>query len=143
MSALSRYAAGLAAVLALTACDPRFVHKSDLSAQQIASLSGTWSGRGFPSFSSRNNCPKLYLWSLHVANGNADGTVVDAETPEAAPGTFTTFVDYDGSLHASVRTRGRVFALLGSFSRNDFSGTARSDDGCNYAVSLQHHGAAS
>ena len=140
---LSRCVAGLAALLALSACDPRFVHKSDLSTREIVSLSGAWSGRGTLSFSSRNDCVKVYLWSLHVANGNADGTLVDERTPEATPGSFTTFVEYDGSLHASVRTRGHDFALLGSFNHDGFRGTARSDEGCNYTVSLSRRGPAS
>ena len=143
MSVLPRYAACAIALLALGACDPRFVHKSDLNAREIVALSGTWTGRGSLSFSTRSDCAKVYLWTMHIAGGNVDGPVVDEQTPAATPGTFTTFVEYDGSLHASVRTKGHIFALLGSFSHDGFNGTARSDDGCNYALYLPHRGTAS
>jgi len=137
MSVLSRYATGVAALLVLGACDPRFVHESDLSAREIANLSGTWSGRASMTFSDRKDCPRVYLWRMQVAGGNVNGEVVDAETPDATPGTYSTFVEYDGTMHANLRTRGRELAVLGSFNRDGFRGTARSPD-CNYAVSLTH-----
>lgn len=142
MSALSRYLSLATAILALAACDPRFVHKSDLSPREIGGLSGTWSGRGTLSFASKNYCPRVYLWTLRVGGGNVDGSVVDQETPNAPPASFTSFVDYDGSLHADVRTKGHDFALLGSFNQSGFIGTARSDD-CRYAVSLRRQDASS
>jgi hypothetical protein len=142
MSALSRYLSLATVVLALGACDPRFVHKSDLSPREIGNLSGTWTGRGTLSFASKNYCPRVYLWTLHIGDGNVDGLVVDEQTPDAPPASFTSFVDYDGSLHADVRTKGHDFALLGTFNHSGFSGTARSDN-CNYAVSLRHRGASS
>lgn len=142
MSALSRHLIIAAAVLALGACDPRFVHKSDLSPREIGNLSGTWTGRGSLSFASKNYCPRAYLWTMRVGDGSVDGSVVDAETPNAPPATFASFVDYDGSLNASVRTKGRDFTLLGSFNHDGFSGTARSAD-CSYAVSLRRRDAAS
>ncbi len=136
MPALARYLSLATAILTLAACDPRFVHKSDLSPHEIATLSGTWAGRGTLSFSSKKDCPRIYLWTLRVGGGNVDGTIVDQETPNAPPATFTSFVDYDGSLHAGVRTKGHDLALLGSFNHDGFIGTARSDD-CSYAVSLR------
>lgn len=142
MSALSRYLSLAIGILALAACDPRFVHKSDLSPRQIGGLSGTWSGRGTLSFSNQKYCPRVYLWTLQVGDGNVDGSVVDEQTPNVAPATFTTFVEYDGSLHADVQTKGYDFALLGSFNHSGFTGTARSAR-CNYEVSLRRLGPSS
>lgn len=139
MSVLSRYATGVAALLVLSACDPRFVHQSDLNAREIANLSGTWSGRASMTLSGSKECPRFYLWRMQVADGSVNGEVVDAATPEATPGTYTTFVEYDGSMHANLRTRGRELAVLGSFTHDGFTGTARSQE-CNYAVSLTHEG---
>ena len=135
MPALARYLSLATTALALAACDPRFVHKSDLSPQEIATLSGTWTGRASLSYANRKGCPRVYLWTLHVGGGNVDGRVVDEQTPNAPPAAFTSFVDYDGSLHADLRTTGRDFAVLGSFSHDGFGGTARSAD-CIYALSL-------
>ncbi len=124
------------------ACDPRFVHESDLSVREIQSLSGTWAGRGALSFASQNYCPRVYLWTLRVGGGSVDGSLVDEKTPNAPPATFNSFVEYDGSLHAAVRTRGRDFALLGSFNHDGFKGTARSKD-CSYTVFMERQGSAS
>ena len=142
MSVFVRYASLAAALLMLGACDPRFVHGSNLSTTEIEHLSGTWAGESTLSFASKNYCPRAYLWSLHVAGGNVDGSVVDKNTPLAPPATFTSYVDYDGSVHAAVRTAGRDFALLGTFSHHGFDGTVRSGD-CNYAISLSREAKAS
>lgn len=143
MSAHPRYMLLAALLLGLAACDPYFVHKSDLSPVQIEHLSGTWAGEAtLATADSNRSCLRTYLWTLHVANGNVAGSVVDKNTPKAPPATFTTFVDYDGSVHAEVPTAGIEFFLLGSFSSDGFEGTARTA-GCNYVVSLDHQGPAS
>lgn len=142
MALLCRYFAFAAAILVLGACDPRFVHKSDLSPREIAALSGTWAGRGSLSFASQNYCPRVYLLTLRVGGGNVDGTVVDEKTPDAPPATFASFVEYDGSLHAALRTKGRDYALLGSFNHEGFVGTVRSEN-CSYTVFLDRRGQAS
>lgn len=142
MSPLPRYALLAATLLALGACDPRFVHSSDLSAVQIEHLAGTWTGEGTLSFSSSNSCPRVYLWTMHVANGNVDGAFIDKATPNAQPATFSTFIDYDGSVHAEVLTSGTDFMVLGTFNRDGFSGTARSPL-CRYALDLDRQGKAS
>lgn len=142
MSVLYRrlsFAAVLAPLFVLGACDPRFIHKSDMSPREIVNLSGTWSGRGSLSFSNAQYCPRTYLWRMHVGGGNVDGQVVEEETPNAPPATFSTFVDYDGSVHADLRTKGRDFTVLGTFSHRGFEGTARSPV-CSYTVFLRRDG---
>ena len=139
MPAHSRYVLLAAALLALAGCDPRFIHSSNLSATQIEHLSGTWTGEGTLSFSSANDCPRVYLWTMQVANGNLNGSFVDKNTPSAPPATFSTFIDYDGSIHAEVPTQGKDFFVLGTFNRGGFQGTARSTF-CRYALSLSHRG---
>jgi hypothetical protein len=129
-------------LLALGACDPRFIRGSDLSAVQIEHLAGTWTGEGTLSFSSSNSCPRVYLWTLHVAKGNVDGSFVDKATPDAQRATFSTFIDYDGSVHAEVLTAGTDFMVLGTFNRDGFIGTARSPL-CRYALELDQQGKAS
>ena len=119
----------------LTACDPRFVHGSDLRPSEVQTLAGTWEGRASLSFSSANDCARGYQWTLRVDNGNVAGEIVDERTPNAPPARFTSFVDYDGSLHADVNAYGRPTSILGTFSRSGFSGEARAS-GCNYAVRL-------
>jgi hypothetical protein len=142
MSVLSRYACGAIAVLAVAACDPRFVHKSDLSVHEVEQLSGWWSGQGYLTFSNSRECVKSYLWTLRVEAGNVNGKVVDAATPDAIPATFETFVEYDGTLHASIRTRGTNLALLGSFNHRGFEGTARSEK-CIYTFNFPYNGSLS
>jgi len=139
MSVLSRYALGVLALLALGACDPRYVHPSDLSAQEIGRLSGTWAGRVPLSFSNRKDCPRVYVMTLAVKDGAVNGTVLDTAFQNADPATFTTFVEYDGSMHGRVRTRGYDFALVGSFNHDGFKGTMRAED-CGYVMSIRHEG---
>jgi hypothetical protein len=142
MSVLTRYAFCAAAVLALGACDPRYVHPSDLSVQEIGHLSGTWSGRAPLSFSNKKECPRVFVVTLTVKDGTVNGTVINAAFLNAEPAIFTTFVEYDGSMHGFVRTRGYDLALLGSFNHDGFRGTARAQD-CGYTMVLHHEGAGS
>lgn len=143
MSALSRYALLATALALLGACDLVFVHHSDLTAVQIEHLSGTWAGEAtINGATSYRSCPQGYLWTLHAANGNVAGSFVDKTTPKAPPATFTTFIDYDGSVHADVRTSGNDFFLLGTFNHDGFRGSVRTT-GCYYVISLDRQGAAS
>ncbi|HTY68123.1 MAG TPA: hypothetical protein VMH36_15825 [Alphaproteobacteria bacterium] len=139
MAVLSRFAACVAAVLALSACDPRFVHESDLNAHQVSLLAGTWSGKATMTFSNRKDCPRTYLWRMTVADGTVNGEVVNADYPDAAPSTYSSFVEYDGTMHADLRTRGADLYVLGAFDHDGFNGTARTKD-CNYIVTLRHEG---
>lgn len=125
-----------AAALALAACDPRFVHSSDLSPREVQTLAGVWQGQASLSFGSEYGCPRTYLWTVRVSGGTVDGGLVDQKTPNASPAQFSTFLDYDGSLHVSVRPNERPLDVLGSFSRDGFSGTARSKE-CVYAIRLR------
>ena len=139
MSVLTRSAACAMALLALGACDPRFVHKSDLNAHEVSLLAGTWSGKATVTFSNKKDCPRTYLWTMEVAGGNVNGEVVNAEYPDASPSTYSTFVEYDGTMHADLRTRGQDLFILGAFDHDGFNGTARTKD-CNYIVTLKHQG---
>ena len=131
--------AGLGALAAagLAGCDPRFVRHSDLRPAEIQALAGTWQGEGALSFSNASDCTRVYLWTLRVKDGNVDGEIVDRRTPYAPHARFTSFVDYDGSVHATLNAYGRDTEVLGTFGRDSFTGTARSK-GCNYAVHLHY-----
>jgi hypothetical protein len=139
MSVLFRYACGAAALLALGACDPRYLHPSDLNAREIGHLSGTWSGRVPLSFSNKSSCPRVFVMTVTVKGGTVNGTLADPRTPNADPATYTSFVEYDGSMHGAVRTKGYDFTLLGTFNHEGFKGTMRAED-CGYVMSLPREG---
>jgi hypothetical protein len=136
MASFLRYLPIITAALALGACDPRFVHGSDLNPREVQQLSAVYEGTAALSFSSERDCVRVYRWTVRVASGNADGEIVDDKTPNATPSRFSTFIDYDGSLHVVVRLAGINTDVLGSFSRDSFSGTARAKE-CSYAVRLR------
>lgn len=123
----------MAAVL-LAACDPRLTPRSNLSPREIQALAGVWQGRSTLAFGGKQ-CPAAYLWTLRVAAGNVDGEIVDEETPRAPATKFTTFLDYDGSLHAFARPGGRDTTIRGAFNRDNFSGESKSQE-CSYLVRL-------
>lgn len=139
MSVPPRYALCAFALVALSACDPRFVHESDLNAHQVSLLAGTWSGKATMTFSNRKDCPRTYLWRMTVADGTVNGEVVNADYPDATPSTYSSFVEYDGTMHADLRTRGADLYVLGAFDHDGFNGTARTKD-CNYIVTLRQAG---
>jgi hypothetical protein len=133
-------------VLAVGACDPRFVHESDLSAREVQALSGTWEGQGSLSFmlfsgGTRLNspCPRTYLWTLRVKAGNVEGEVVNKETPNATPARFTTFLDFDGSIHGFVRLNNQDTNILGAFQHSGFAGQSKSTE-CAYVLTLKPPG---
>jgi hypothetical protein len=134
--------AGLAlALLGVAACDPRFVRETDMSPQEIQNLSGVWQGQATLSFTALTTakldapCPRIYLWTLRVNAGNVEGEVVSKETPNAPRTRFTTFLDFDGSIHGFVRPDGRDTNVLGTFQRSGFTGTSKSVE-CGYVVRL-------
>lgn len=131
-----------ACALILAACDPRFVHGSGLRPSEVQALAGVWEGRGSLSFAGSNRCPRAYLMSMHVGSGNVAGEMIDEAKQGTTPASFTTFVEYDGSLHASLRADGRDTNILGSFGRDSFNGTARAID-CIYVVRMRRRDAAS
>lgn len=126
---------GLLAILSLGACDPRFTYETNLSPREIHVLAGTWEGQSSVSLGSKD-CPTHYLWSLRVANGNIEGSLVDRDTPNAPRTRFTTFLDYDASMTALVRPGGRDTTVRGTFQRDSFVGESRST-ACNYNLRLR------
>jgi len=120
----------------VAACDPRFVHGSDLRPAEIHALAGTWEGRASLSYSSATDCTRVYGWRMQVADGNVTAEIIDPNRPNATPARFTSFVEYDGSVHAEVSVFGRDTAVLGTFNRDGFEGNTRAR-GCNYAVRLR------
>jgi hypothetical protein len=131
--------------LVLSGCDPRFVRSSDLSPQEVQTLSGVWTGEAslsnpFVSQKTEDPCPRVFLWSMTVGKGNIDGEAVNKDTPKAPPARFNTFLDYDGSVHTVVRLNGQDTDLLGSFQRNSFSGQAKNACG-SYVVRLSRRSA--
>jgi hypothetical protein len=141
-----RFAALVLALMTLAACDPRFVRESDLNAREIQNLSGVWQGQGSLAFSTFTTakidhpCPRFYLWTLRVNAGNVEGEVVSKDAPNAPRTRFTTFLDFDGSIHAFVRPDGRDTNVLGSFRRDGFTGQAKSQE-CGYVIRLERQSA--
>ncbi|HEX9461903.1 MAG TPA: hypothetical protein VGB82_04825 [Alphaproteobacteria bacterium] len=131
-----------ACMVSLAACDPRFVHGSGLRPSEVPGLAGVWEGRGALSFSDDNRCPRVYLVKMRVGDGNVAGEMIDDAKTGTTPASFTTFVEYDGSLHATLRVDGRETNILGSFGRDNFTGTARAP-GCTYVVRLRRRDTAS
>ncbi len=120
------------------ACDPRFVRSSDLRPGEVQQLSGVWEGRGsLTALDSANRCPRIYRMNIEVGGGNVSGEVIDDAHPTNTPATFTTFIEYDGSMHAFVRVDAREMNILGAFRHDGFTGTARTVE-CRYAVRLRH-----
>ncbi len=131
----------IALLLALTlvaACDPRRVIPSDLKPNEVTALRGTWEGEGTLTFG-ESYCPTNYLWTLRVADGNVEADIVDKATPNAPRARFTTYVDYEGGVFATVRPTGRDTNVRGYLSRNMFSGEAKSRE-CTYLVRLRRTG---
>lgn len=129
--------------LLAAACDPRFVHGSDLRPAEVQRLSGVWEGRASLSTTdSANACPRVYRVSMEVGGGNISGDMVDTAWPKTTPATFTTYLEYDGSMHAFLRVDAREMNILGSFGRDSFTGTARTPE-CRYAVRLRRRDTAS
>jgi len=122
--------------LALGACDPRFAYDSNLSPREIQTLTGTWEGSSAVNRSIASDCPAFYVWSLRVANGNVEGSVVDRDTPNAPRTRFTTFLDYDGSITVNARPGGRDTLIRGAFQRDRFVGESRGP-ACVYILRLQ------
>jgi hypothetical protein len=123
--------------LVAAACDPRFVRPSDLRPAEVQRLAGLWEGRGsLNNMDSSNRCPRVYRISMEVGGGNVSGEMINDATPTTTPATFTSFLEYDGSFHAFVRVDTREMNILGAFSRDSFTGTARSTD-CRYALRLR------
>ena len=121
----------------LAACDPRFVHKSDLRPAEIQRLAGTWEGEARLSYYTAEECPtKIYQWTMKVTNGNVAVEIIDPKKPKVAPARFTSFVDYDGSVHGDTTVFGRDTVILGTFNRSGFEGDTKSRY-CNYSVRLR------
>lgn len=125
----------MVAGLMLGACDPRFVYQSNLSPREVQTLAGTWEGESSLTFGEKE-CPIHYLWSLRVANGNVEGSLVDKETPNAPRSRFTTFLDYDGTFRALARPRGQDTNVIGAFQRDHFVGEATAK-ACRYTLRLR------
>jgi hypothetical protein len=120
------------ATLALAGCDPRFVRSSELSPQEVQNLSGVWVGEAsmstpFRAKTTEDVCPRVFLWTLRVAKGNVDGEVVNKDTPKAPPTRFSTFLDYDGTIHGVARLDGRNTDVVGAFQHSSFNGQAKND----------------
>lgn len=130
------YFLALLAALPLGACDPRFTYDSNLSPREIQALTGTWEGQSALHRENERGCPGFYLWSLRVANGNVEGSLVDRETPNAPRSRFTTFLDYDGSMTVLARPGGRDTLVRGAFQRDLFVGEAKSPT-CTYLLRLK------
>lgn len=119
----------------LSACDPRLTPTSNLSPREVQTLAGIWQGRSPLTYGGKA-CTTGYVWTLRVAGGNVEGEVVDEATPRATPSKFTTFLDYDGSMHAQVRPGGDDTTVRGAFNRDSFSGDAKGKD-CSYILRLR------
>lgn len=133
----SRYALLLLAALAASGCDPRLVYESKLSPREVQALAGTWQGEARLAFG-EEICPRVYQWNMTVAQGSAEGQLVDEKTPQAPPSVFKTFVEYDGSLNARARPNGRDTNIRGAFvNRETFLGEAKSER-CRYTIRLFH-----
>jgi len=128
----------LLAALVVAACDPRLVHTSNLTPREVQTLAGTWQGDSKMSFG-EENCPRVYLWTMKVAQGSAEGSLVDEKTPNAPATIFKTFVDYDGTLNAFARPGGRDTNIRGAFNRDNFTGEAKSER-CAYLIRLRRTG---
>ena len=127
---------GALGAASLAACDPRFVHESDLRPAEIQALRGTWEGRANLSYYTGKECTRVYQWTLKVADGNVSAEIIDANMPSATPARFTSFVDYDGSVHADLTVFGQDTFVLGTFNREGFVGNTKSRY-CNYSIRLQ------
>jgi hypothetical protein len=141
-----RVAVSALALLLAAACDPRFVRESDLNSREIQNLSGVWQGQASLSFTTIGTgakldspCPRVYLWTLRVNAGNVEGEVVNKDTPNAPRTRFTTFLDFDGSIHAFIRPDGRDSNILGSFQRKSFGGQSKGTE-CSYVIRLERQG---
>ena len=121
--------------LMVGACDPRFNYESNLSPREVQALAGTWEGQSSLTFGEKE-CPTHYLWSLRVANGNVEGSLVDRDTPNAPRTRFTTFLDYDGTMTARARPRGEDTDITGAFHRDNFAGEAKAKS-CKYVLRLR------
>lgn len=124
-----------AGCIALTGCvQIQSASTSNLSPQEIASLSGVWEGRASLTLG-ETYCPRFYSMTLRVSKGSAEGEMVDQATPNAPRTAFTTFVDYEGSLSTLARPGGRETNIRGVFARSGFAGDAKNKD-CSYNVRL-------
>lgn len=125
----------IAVAALLAACDPRLTPTSNLTPREVQTLAGTWQGRSTLSYGGKA-CTTGYSWTLRVAGGNVEGETLDEATPRAAPSKFTTFLDYDGAMHARVRPGGEDMTVHGVFNRDNFAGEAKGKD-CSYLMRLR------
>lgn len=132
---IRRFILSLLAAAAVSGCDPRLVHTSNLSPREVQSLSGTWQGEAKLAFGN-DTCPGVFRWTLKVAQGLAEGTLIDEKTPNAPPTVFKTFVDYDGTLNAATRLSGHDSNVRGAFNRDSFTGEAMGVH-CRYLIRLR------
>jgi hypothetical protein len=132
---IQRLAFALLIAVIASACDPRLIYESNLSPREVQALAGTWQGDAKLAFG-EESCPRVYDWTLKVAQGSVEGSMVDEKTPHAPPPVFKTFIEYNGSLNAFARPSGRDANIRGAFTRDAFVGEAKGER-CRYNIRLR------
>jgi hypothetical protein len=116
--------------IALAACGSSTLAPTDLGA-----LDGAWEGDTNRSPGrSQLECKEWGL-QLTIQGGRVNGQIFDLAAPAGKSG-FVSYVETNGQMFIDTVANGRPVTMSGQFSRNSFSGSYRTPDGCFGPMSL-------
>ncbi len=99
----------------------------------VATLDGFYEGEVSRSTGPLYGCPAAYKLRITVKAGEARGEILDLEQQDAVVDRILAFIEADGRVITSFRSRGETYSIEGSFGASAFQ--ARSNGRiCSYSA---------